>query len=287
MAWRVLLGSSRLRQKVGFRSQAFTDSHSATPPEKKNGRQLAPPAVQMRPVDWTYLPASSVPSSVKPTARSAAMETAAAVGACAAAKSSVTMESALRSASAGVAMKSALRPANVRVSMEALEALAPVKRRCSVKVSAALEAVESGMGVAVETLVAAEILPSAAMDVVIAPVVAVMVVAPAVMIVEIEPSAVVERKYRSAVKCGTVKPVEPGTGADKHPAVKPFRAVVAVWRARVRRVRIIAVPANRRRTNHYSRGPYSDPNRHRHVGAGGPCGRPRHRYKKSNQCRVF
>jgi len=46
-----------------------------------------------------------------------------------------------------------------------------------------------------------------------------------------------------------IKAVEPGTGADKDPAVEPIRAVVAVRRAIIRVVSVVAVSARRARTD--------------------------------------
>jgi hypothetical protein len=42
-----------------------------------------------------------------------------------------------------------------------------------------------------------------------------------------------------------VEAVEPGAGADEHPATEPVRTVVAVGRAAIRCIRVISVCANR------------------------------------------
>ena len=52
-------------------------------------------------------------------------------------------------------------------------------------------------------------------------------------------------KVTRAVKAAPVKPVEPGAGTDKHATDEPLRSVVAVRRAGVRVVAIIAVRTNR------------------------------------------
>lgn len=77
---------------------------------------------------------------------------------------------------------------------------------------------------------------------------------------------------RTAVEAG-VTPVSrmtpisvvPRAGADEDSTDEPIRTVVAVWRARVRRIRVIAVGANRswtdvRRANANSHGPNSHAN---------------------------
>ena len=52
-------------------------------------------------------------------------------------------------------------------------------------------------------------------------------------------------KVTRAEKAAPVKPVVPGTGTDKHATNEPLRSVVAVRRAGIRVVAIIAVRANR------------------------------------------
>jgi len=52
-------------------------------------------------------------------------------------------------------------------------------------------------------------------------------------------------KVTRAVKAAPVRPVEPRAGTDKHATDEPLRSVVAVRRAGVRVVAIIAVRANR------------------------------------------
>lgn len=213
----------------------------------------------MRPVSLRYLPASCVARSVRSAARSAAMEAGVAVESSITARGCVTVEIAVATTVAHVAVESTLRAANIRVSMEVLETCTAARRSCSMEVPA-LEAVESGTCVAAVSFMTAEALPSSAADAVIAPSIPVVEIPPAVMLVEIEPGTIVERKHRPAVERGAVESMEPWARSDEHSARKPFRAVVAVRCARVRRIGIVAIGANRRRTHNNRCWAYANPN---------------------------
>jgi hypothetical protein len=62
----------------------------------------------------------------------------------------------------------------------------------------------------------------------------------------------------TAVVWMTIEPVEPRAGADEYSVHKVIRSPIAVRRARVRGIRIVAVSANRRRADRHSHRSYSD-----------------------------
>jgi len=61
----------------------------------------------------------------------------------------------------------------------------------------------------------------------------------------IEPAAPDEAA--PAVKAPAAEAMEPRTRSDKHAAREPARSIIAIRRASVRRIRVVAVGANRRR----------------------------------------
>lgn len=62
----------------------------------------------------------------------------------------------------------------------------------------------------------------------------------------VEPAAAIETVPSAVVAASAIEPVEPWTGTDEHAACKVIRTVVAVRRARVGRVAVITVSADRR-----------------------------------------
>jgi hypothetical protein len=183
------------------------------------------------------------------TADAAAMEsTIAAAGALAAAEARVAMKPALRptgyriTVKARVAAEASLRPGSI--SVEALETLAAAESCRAVEVPGRLKAMKARSA---SDCSAMEALPPAAANRVIAPVPAVMEIPPAAAIVEIDPCSVVEVD-KSSAKRRPVEPVKPRPRANKHAAHKPLRPIITIRRASVRRVRIIAIRAYRRRS---------------------------------------
>jgi hypothetical protein len=82
----------------------------------------------------------------------------------------------------------------------------------------------------------------------------------------------------TAIEVGSVEAVIPRPGADKHAAGKPVWTIVAIWRASIRIVAIVAVRAGRSRTVNRT-----DAHAHRDLGMRGSC------RKKQNpqQCSIF
>ena len=68
---------------------------------------------------------------------------------------------------------------------------------------------------------------------------------------------------RSRVEAAAIEAVKPGTRADKYPAGKILRAIVAVRSAGVRSKAVVAVRANGSRTNEER----TNPNRHLCIGS--------------------
>lgn len=267
---------------------------------KKNGRQLAPPAVPMHPVIYLWvLPASAVTTSamISVATVEAAIPMEAAVAAeprvtvkpfVAAPESLISMESALRPAEVAVPAKApgppiaveSRGPVKVSIVVEVVESISTTIRRAAVEISAAkipaIAAPEASPAVAsmeIPLIVASKTAPSAIAIPKIAPPVSAAVIPPPVMVVEVNPCRVVEREKSSAIECRAVKPVEPRSRADKHSAHKPLRPVISIRRAGIRRIRVVAVYANRCRSDvrwpQVSR-THSHANRHAHVGARRP-----------------
>jgi hypothetical protein len=80
-----------------------------------------------------------------------------------------------------------------------------------------------------------------------------------------------------ALPTSTVEAVKPRTRANKRSADKIIRTVVSIWRARVGGIVIVAVSADRRRSD--VTWPNSDPNAKPNLRAG----RPRNSHAKSEQ----
>jgi hypothetical protein len=91
------------------------------------------------------------------------------------------------------------------------------------------------------------------------------------------PIATVEALPTSIEPTFTVVAVEPRTRANKRSADKIIRTVVSIWRARVGGIVIVAVSADRRRSD--VTWPNSDPDAKPNLRAG----RPRHSHAKSEQ----
>lgn len=129
-------------------------------------------------------------------------------------------------------------------------------------------------------VVATEPSPAAISFTVIAPAISIAEMPPSVIVVEVTPARIIEIEI-AAIKRRSVEAVKPRTRSDEHAARKPLRPVITIGSAVIRRIRIIAIGAHRRRSNvhrsHIRRGyPYA--NRHAHVRA---C-RPRREARKSN-----
>ena len=124
---------------------------------------------------------------------------------------------------------SAVEPAST------MEASATVESAATVKVSAAMKTASAMEALAVEAAIKAPTCES-----------------PAEVATPVK-SAAVEAPM-------SIKSVEPRSRADEDSTDKPIRAVVAVGRASVRIIIVVAVGANRRRA--VVRRPYSYPNEH-------------------------
>ncbi len=223
------------------------------------------------------------------TMGSAAVKTGVAMESRIAVKRLPATHAALRPTNYSITAESGLRPADIAVSMEALEALAAAEASRAMKIRAALEAMEARSAPNGRSTV--EALPTAAAHSEIAPVIAVVEIPPSVMVVEIDPRRVVER-YNSARERRPVEPVEPRTRANEHSAHKPFGPVVAIRRASVRRIGIVAIGANRRcshirRRNANVSRPHSYANRHANSGAGRPRREPCNSKDKSRYCGIL
>jgi hypothetical protein len=89
------------------------------------------------------------------------------------------------------------------------------------------------------------------------------------------------KSTRSIEPAAAIESVEPRAGADKCSAHEIVRTVVAIGRAGIRRVVIIAIRANRRRPN--VRRPHSESNSDSNLRAGGS----RDSHAEPEQHRVF
>lgn len=154
-----------------------------------------------------------------------------------------SVESAI--AAKSLAASESLRPTSCGIPVEALEAFTAVERCRAVEVSA-LEAVEPRSRS--DRRAAMKSLPPAAANREAAPVAAVAEVPPSAAVMEVHPRRIVEI-HKSAAKRRPVKPVKPRSRSNKHAAHEPFRPVIAIRRARVRRIGIVSVGAYRCRPN--------------------------------------
>lgn len=118
----------------------------------------------------------------------------------------------------------------------------------------------------------------------VAPPAAVMVVAPAV-VVEIDPCGIVKIEKRAPVERRPVESVEPGTRSDEYAACEPLGSVIAIRRAPVGCVGIVAVGANWSRAD-VRRRAHSDCDSYAHLRVCRTCHRSCHRDRKSRNCRV-
>jgi hypothetical protein len=103
--------------------------------------------------------------------------------------------------------------------------------------------------------------------------------------VTIESSAVTIESEAVMIKVA-VEAVEPRSCTDEYAAGKPVWTVVAVRRARVRVIGIVAPRAHRRPSDHYCR-PNSDSHSHSNLCTGRAGHRAGHRNQKPHQSRIF
>lgn len=99
----------------------------------------------------------------------------------------------------------------------------------------------------------------------IAPTVAIAEVPPAIVVVEIDPGGVVKIEVPAAVERWAIKSAEPWASADENAADKPLRPVIAIRRACVWRVWIVAVRADRRPRVHGRANADSNSNTHLRI----------------------
>lgn len=120
----------------------------------------------------------------------------------------------------------------------------------------------------------------------VAPTVAVVVIPPTVAVVEVDPSRIVEIEICAPVERRPIESVEPRPRADEHAIVEPLRPVVAVRRARVWGIWIVAVRADWRRPDVHRRAHSNrDPNAHLRFGSTRDGAGQQH--NQSNDCRIF
>lgn len=195
--------------------------------------------------------------------------------------------------------------ATAKTTVSAAEIVAAVRVTAPIKVAEALAAAKIPVIVSAEVaviiptelavIVAAEVPPSivvpptfAAPPCVcaqIAPMVAVMVVAPPVMM-EVDPRRIAKIEIGAAVERRPIEAVEPRPRADKNAVREPLRPVITVRRARVRRIRIISVCADRRRPN-VCRRSHSNGHSNPYLGVRRARNGSSQDYNESNDCRIF
>lgn len=253
-----------------------------------------------------------------PTAVASAMGAAIAATMIASVESAVAMRPAVASESTIAALESTIATAEVPVITAAEPAVSATEVVAAVEVSTitVIEPSESFSATEVPMVISSEIPAAAEVAVVVAaevppsivalpsiavpptltpsppvrpqvaPTVAVVVIPPTVAIVEVDPSRIVEIEICAPVERRPIESVEPRSGADEDAIVEPLRPVVAVRRARVWGIWIVAVRADWRRPDVHGRAHSNrDPNAHLRIGSTRNGSGQQH--NQSNDCRIF
>lgn len=196
-------------------------------------------------------------------------------------------ESVVPAAEAAVAVKIAPVVTSARVS--------PAISASEIAMIVVAEAPPSFASVEIPVIVASEVSPSAVVIAVppvavsseVTPPVAVVKIPPAVAIVEVHPSRIVKVES-AAVERPPIEPAEPRPCPNEHAIIEPLRPVISVRSARVGRIWIVAVWADRRRAAciHDCR-THANANRHAHMGACGPRREPRKPNHNSHYCAIL
>lgn len=199
-------------------------------------------------------------------------------------------QSVLSTTKSAIAAVEAAAAMGITAAVEVVATIETAEAIVSAKLPAATEV---AVVIAAEVVSATEIPPSvvatkapAVVAAEVAPTVAIAEVPPAIVVVEIDPGGIVEIKVAAAIELRAIKSAEPWPRADENAADEPLRPVIAIGRARIRRIGIVAVWADRGRT--YVDGPTnsnSDSNTHLRVGGARHC--PGQRDNKPSHCGVF
>jgi hypothetical protein len=96
-------------------------------------------------------------------------------------------------------------------------------------------------------------------------------------------AATIEARSSAIPAVAAVESVEPRTRSNKDASNEVIRPVVAVWRAGVRSISVVAIGACRSRADIPRR--HSDSNSNPDLSVGRAC--PRHNHEKPNQNRIF
>lgn len=191
-------------------------------------------------------------------------------------------EPAIAAAESGAAME-------ITVPTEAAEAISATEACVTPKIPAVPEVaaiISAECLAALASEVSPSVTASPAVAPEVAPPVAAAVVSPAIVVVEIDPRGIVKSKTPAPVERRAIESAEPGARADENTVREPLRPVIAVRRARVRGIWIIAILADRRRPCVH-RCIHSNSDSHSHLCVSRARHHSRQRDNKPNHCGVL
>src|SRR5579863_7888172 len=191
-------------------------------------------------------------------------------------------ESVAAATESGSALEIAV-PTEAAEAVSATEACVPAKIPAVPEVAAIISA-ECLTALASE--VSPSVVASPAVAPEVAPPVAAAVVPPAIAVVEIDPRGIVKSKIPAAVERRAVESAKPGARADENTVGEPLRPVVAIRRARVGGIWIIAIVADRRQLCVHRR-IHSNSDSHTHLCVSRASHRSRQCDNKPNHCGVL
>ena len=163
--------------------------------------------------------------------------------------------------SATVTAASAVETATASAAMEAAASAAAMEAAASAAaVEASATTVEATARGSVETIATVEPVTTKSTAVASPSVACVTIVASTAPTATVAPTAAAVKTV-APTAAPTMSPAIPGAGADKHSTSEPIRPIVAVRRASIRRVAVVAIVAHRRTAN-IAR---ADPHAHTHL----------------------